>query len=72
MIDCAPATLTQASRTNSARNMPWKKFDQPVRAPLLTLAEERTISAIIGRPPMELARRLPKPTAVRSRFRSEC
>ena len=52
--------------TNSSKNRPWKKLLSLLVAPASMLALERTISEIIGRPPMAEARRLPTPTASRS------
>ena len=42
---------------------------QRVRAPLLRLADDRTISLIIGMPPMQATSVLAMPTASRSRFK---
>jgi hypothetical protein len=39
-----------------------------VRAPALTLADERTITAVIGKPPSKPLTKLPAPCATSSRF----
>ena len=35
---------SEANATKAKRKIPWKKFDHRVLAPLLMLADERTIS----------------------------
>src|SRR6478609_387914 len=60
--------------SNMATNKknPWKKFDQRVRAPKLTLAELRATSEIIGKPPSKPERALPAPNAERSLLKLDC
>ena len=60
------------AKTKTNRKRPWKKFAHPVRPQLFTLALLRTISAIIGRPPIMPEMELPAATALRSLFRSLC
>ena len=59
------------STTNKSMQAPWKKLDQLVLAPLLTLVELRKISTIIGKPPTKPDKALPMPMARKSWFRSE-
>ena len=59
-----------ASATNPSRNAPCRKLDFADRAPASMFALLRTISLIIGRPPIAAATRLPTPSANRSRLRS--
>src|SRR3954471_10244382 len=54
--------------TQLSRNTPCHISAKRVRAPLSMLALLRTISEIMGRPPMDATAVLAIPTAIRSRF----
>ena len=59
-----------ANATAASRNTPCQKSANRVRAPLSMFDLLRTISEIIGRPPIDAAATFATPTARRSRFMS--
>ena len=63
-------TIPGAKATNASRKRPCQRSAKRVRAPASRLALLRTISEIIGRPPIAATTTLAVPTASRSRFMS--
>ena len=60
-------TSPGASATKNSKKSPWKRLARRVRPPPSTLADERTISEIIGSPPSRPATTFASPCATRSR-----